>query len=110
GPGGPLRANGSASCETRTEEDRVDPGSEANKRPDRRDGKSQHLNSTYDIGEPDSPGPDRGKRGAMWREPLTGNMGENFESHKPVHETTTDSCTGGKATKRDFHLPPFFPE
>ena len=30
----------------------------------------------------------------MWREPLTGNMGENFESHKPVHETTTDSCTG----------------
>jgi hypothetical protein len=26
----------------------------------------------------------------MWREPLTGNMGENFVSHKPVHETTTD--------------------
>jgi hypothetical protein len=35
--------------------------------------------------------PDRGKRGAMRREPLTGNRGENFESHKPVHETTTGS-------------------
>jgi hypothetical protein len=34
---------------------------------------------------------DRGKRGAMWREPLVGNTGENSESHKPVHETTTDS-------------------
>jgi hypothetical protein len=40
----------------------------------------------------------------MWREPLTGNMGENFVSHKPVHETTTDSCTGGNATKWDSHL------
>jgi hypothetical protein len=40
GPDGPLRPTGSASCETRTKEDRVDPGSEANKRPDRRDGKS----------------------------------------------------------------------
>ena len=30
----------------------------------------------------------------MWREPLTGNMGENSKSHKSVHETTTDSCTG----------------
>src|SRR6516164_440327 len=37
------------------------------------------------------PGPDRGKRGAVRREPLTGNTGENFESHKPVHETTTGS-------------------
>jgi putative ABC transport system substrate-binding protein len=32
------------------------------------------------------------------------NMGENFESHKPVHETTTGSCTGGNATKWDSHL------
>jgi hypothetical protein len=31
------------------------------------------------------------ERSAMWREPLTGNTGENSESHKPVHETTTDS-------------------
>jgi hypothetical protein len=31
------------------------------------------------------------QRGAMRREPLTGNMGENFGSHKSVHETTTDS-------------------
>jgi hypothetical protein len=31
-----------------------------------------------DIGELDSPGPNRGKRGAMWREPLTGNMGEDL--------------------------------
>jgi hypothetical protein len=30
-------------------------------------------------------------RGAMRREPLTGNMGENFGSRKPVHETTTVS-------------------
>jgi hypothetical protein len=44
----------------------------------------------------------------MWREPLTGNMGENFESHKPVHETTTGSCTGGNATKWDSHLRGFF--
>jgi hypothetical protein len=29
--------------------------------------------------------------GAARRGPLTGNMGENFESHKPVHETTADS-------------------
>src|SRR6516225_6997533 len=56
-----------------------------------RGGKSYHLNSTCDIGEPDLPGPDRGKRGAVRREPLTGNTGENFESHKPVHETTTGS-------------------
>jgi hypothetical protein len=47
-------------------------------------------NPTY-IGEPDSPGPDRGKRGVMRRESLTRNTGENPESHKPVHETTTDS-------------------
>src|SRR6516162_8140698 len=59
-----------------------------------RGGKSWHLNSTWDIGEPDSPGPDRGKRGAVRREPLTGNTGEKFESHKPVHETTTGSRTG----------------
>src|ERR1700693_4705882 len=45
-----------------------------------RDGKSSHLNTTCDIGELDSPGPDRGKRGAMWREPLTGNTGENTGS------------------------------
>ena len=41
----------------------------------------------------------------MRREPLTGNTGENFESHKPVHETTTDSCTGKSGTRghlRDF--------
>jgi hypothetical protein len=31
GPEGTLRPSGSASCETRTEEGRVDPGSEANK-------------------------------------------------------------------------------
>ena len=31
GPEGTLRSSGSASCETRTEEGRVDPGSEANK-------------------------------------------------------------------------------
>jgi hypothetical protein len=30
-PGRPLRPSGSASCQARTEEDRVDPGSEANK-------------------------------------------------------------------------------
>ena len=30
----------------------------------------------------------------MRREPLTGNTGEDLEPHKPVHETTTDSCTG----------------
>src|SRR5262249_19688997 len=71
-------------CETRSAEDRMDPGSEPNKRPDRRGGKS-------DVGEPDPPGPDRGKRSAVRREPLTGNTGENFESHKPVHETTTGS-------------------
>src|SRR6516164_10798779 len=69
-----------------------------------RRGKSYHLNSTCDIGEPDLPGPDRGKRGAMWREPLTGNMGEDLEPHKPVHETTTGSWTskngneGGRPT------------
>src|SRR5262249_14519940 len=57
---------------------------------------------------PDSPGPDRGKRGAMWREPLAGNTGEDLEPHKPVHETTTDSCTGGNATKWDSHLRGFF--
>jgi len=34
---------------------------------------------------------DRGNRGAMWREPLTGNTGEDLEPHKLVHETTTDS-------------------
>src|SRR5262245_19589396 len=39
-PGRHLRPCGSASSETRSEEDRVEPGSEANKRPDRRDGKS----------------------------------------------------------------------
>jgi len=52
-------------------------------------GKSQHLNMTCmtcDIGEPDSPGPDRGKRGVMRREPLAGNTGEDLESHKPAHE------------------------
>src|SRR6476619_1495264 len=49
---------------------------------------------TADVGEPDSPGPDRGKRGAMRREPLTRNTGEDSETHKPVHDTTTDSCTG----------------
>ena len=38
----------------------------------------------------------------MWREPLAGNTGEDLEPHKPVHETTTDSCTGGNATKWDF--------
>src|SRR6516225_11103878 len=59
-----------------------------------RGGKSYHLNSTCDIGELDSPGPDRGKRGAMRREPLTGNTGEDLEPHKPVHETPTVSCTG----------------
>src|SRR5208337_1096941 len=42
---------------------------------------------TADIGEPDSPGPDRGKRGVMRREPLTRNTGEDPESHKPVNET-----------------------
>src|SRR5215210_3029027 len=36
---------------------------------------------TCDIGEPNSPGPDRGKRGVMRREPLTSNMGEDPESH-----------------------------
>ena len=42
GPEGTLRPSGSASasCETRIEEGGVDPGSETNKRPDRRDGKS----------------------------------------------------------------------
>jgi hypothetical protein len=40
GPEGTLRPCGSASSETRTEGDRVDPGSEANKRPGTRDGKS----------------------------------------------------------------------
>src|SRR5262245_14700091 len=30
----------------------------------------------------------------MRREPLTGNTGEDFEPHKLVHETTTDSYTG----------------
>ena len=38
----------------------------------------------------------------MRREPLTGNTGENFESHKPVHETTTDSCTGKNGTRATF--------
>ena len=33
---------------------------------------------TADVGEPDLPGPDRGKRGAMRREPLTRNTGEDF--------------------------------
>src|ERR1700692_1460787 len=33
---------------------------------------------TADIGEPDSPGPDRGKRGVMRREPLTRNTGEDL--------------------------------
>src|SRR5580693_1916299 len=54
---------------------------------------------TADIGEPDSPGPDRGKRGVMRREPLTRNTGEDPESHKPVHETTTDSRTGKNETR-----------
>src|SRR6202521_2877891 len=54
---------------------------------------------TADIGEPDSPGPDRGKRGVMRREPLTRNTGEDPESHKPVHETTTDSLTGKNETR-----------
>jgi hypothetical protein len=31
------------------------------------------------------------KRGAMRREPLTGNMGEDLELNKPGHETTTVS-------------------
>src|SRR5262245_5078408 len=60
-------------------------------RPVQNSGTGSHLNMTADIGEPDSPGPDRGKRGVMRREPLTRNTGENSESHKPVHETTTDS-------------------
>src|SRR6516164_9446611 len=54
---------------------------------------------TADIGEPDSPGPDRGKRGVMRRESLTRNTGEDPESHKPVHETTTDSWTGKNETR-----------
>src|ERR1700692_190973 len=33
---------------------------------------------TADIGEPDSPGPDRGKRCVMRREPLTRNTGEDL--------------------------------
>src|SRR6516162_8553326 len=55
---------------------------------------SRSTSITFDIGELDSPGPDRGKRGAMRREPLTGNTGEDLEPHKPVHETPTVSCTG----------------
>ena len=43
----------------------------------------------------------------MRREPLTGNTGENFESHKPVHETTTDSCTGKNGNEGDSHLRDF---
>src|SRR6059036_1473837 len=57
---------------------------------------------TCDIGEPDSPGPDRGKRGAMWREPLAGNTGEDLEPHKPVHETTTDSARNLEANLLDL--------
>ena len=44
-----------------------------------------------DVGELDSPGPDRGMGGAARREPLTGNTGEDFEPYKPVHETAADS-------------------
>jgi hypothetical protein len=40
GPESTLRPSGSASCETRTEEGSVEPGSETNKRPWMRDGKS----------------------------------------------------------------------
>src|SRR4030081_3474801 len=65
-----------------------------------RAGKSEPLNMPCDIGEPDSPGPDRGKRGVMRREPLTRNTGEDPESHKPVHETTTDSRTGKNGAGR----------
>src|SRR6516164_9728143 len=54
---------------------------------------------TADIGEADSPGPDRGKRGVMRRESLTRNTGEDPESHNPVHETTTDSWTGKNETR-----------
>src|SRR5215470_8186012 len=54
---------------------------------------------TVDVGELDSPGPDRGKRGVMRREPLTRNTGENPEAHKPVYETTTDSWTGKNETR-----------
>src|SRR5207342_1629100 len=54
---------------------------------------------TADVGEPDSPGPDRGKRGVMRREPLTRNTGEDSASHKPVHGTTTDSLTGKNETR-----------
>ena len=37
GPEGPSDLPGAQNCETRTEEDRVDPGSEANKRPGMRE-------------------------------------------------------------------------
>src|SRR6202163_280209 len=62
---------------------------------------------TCDIGELDSPGPDRGKRGAMWREPLTGNTGENTGSHNLY--TKRQRIAKPARTKRGvaFHLRDF---
>jgi hypothetical protein len=76
----------------------VDPGSEANKRPGMHGGKSEHLNMTCDIGEPDSPGPDRGKRGVNAIS-LRAGPRLNISRHKRNASLQADCLVGARAKR-----------